>query len=349
VNLIFYSPRFYPLVGGLEKVVRVWAEELSAQGHEIMVITETAPTEPDSFPFSVYRNISWKEQVSLMKKAEAVVQFNVSLKGLPACLISGRPLIISHHTALFFPNGKTPWQQKLKRWVSDLLAKGNISCSSYIAGQFRTSAVVHSPYEAGLFVNHHKYRKPQSIVFVGRLVSDKGVDLLLNAFAAIMPSYPQALLTIVGEGPDRDALGAMANSLEAGERIDFKGKLSGQALVDVLNEKEIMVVPSRMEPFGTTVLEGLACGCRMIVSDQGGLPEAAGGLGRLFASGNPGDLVSALESELQHPRELVKAELETHLETHSVAHTARAFLKTIQQILATASMSGNTSIAGQSC
>jgi len=333
MNLVFYSPRFFPLVGGLEKVVRVWATAMQGLGHQVSVITDTPlADEKDEFDFKVFRHVSPIQQLQLFRKSDLVVCFNISLKILPIVKLAGCRLLISHHTALFYPGGKSSWKQRLKKWVSNHVAVLNICCSYYIAGQFVNASVVYSPFEKEFFFNYYSARKKNSLVYVGRLVSDKGVDVLLKAFSSLAQEIPALSLTIVGDGPEKISLEQMATDLGLSKLVNFLGSLSANEIVTLLNRQEIMVVPSRMEPFGTTVLEGLACGCRMIVSDQGGLPEAGNGWVKYFSSENVSDLMRAIREEIAQPAAHPIDEVDNYLAAYSVWNTALQFSRQLETI-----------------
>jgi glycosyltransferase involved in cell wall biosynthesis len=90
-------------------------------------------------------------------------------------------------------------------------------------------------------------------------------------------------------------LRAQVRSLGLEGSIQFAGHRGGEALVQMLNRHRIMVVPSVWEePFGVVVLEAIACGCRPVVARSGGLPDAAGALGRVFAKSDAGALADEL-------------------------------------------------------
>jgi glycosyltransferase involved in cell wall biosynthesis len=330
--LLFYSPRFYPLVGGLEKVVESWGNELVKKGVLVTLVTITASAEPDQYQFRVFRRPSFFKTLKLMREADLVVQFNVALKGLPVWLLSGRPLLITHHTLLYEPGTKAPFNQRLKLFVSNRLTTQNISCSRYIASQFKKAVVVQSPYNPQVFKNLQLDRKPGSVVFAGRLVTDKGVDILLNAISLLHGSVFSELI-IVGDGQEKQALEKLAASLNIAGRVFFAGKKKPEELVIILNQSELMVVPSVVEPFGITVLEGLACGCRMVVSNTGGLPEGAGGFAELFESGNVQALADAIRKTFNAPRAINQAELDKHLTGLTIEHTAARFLEEVKKSL----------------
>jgi glycogen(starch) synthase len=89
-----------------------------------------------------------------------------------------------------------------------------------------------------------------------------------------------------------------------------------------------MVVPSVMEePFGIVALEGLACGCRMVISKAGGLPEAVGRFARIFRNGDVAELSAALRYELVRNRsDEEDRNIKAYLSNFSPNATAKKFL-----------------------
>jgi glycosyltransferase involved in cell wall biosynthesis len=111
---------------------------------------------------------------------------------------------------------------------------------------------------------------------VRRLVPRTGVDVLLDAWATLGRDH--AALLVAGDGPEAERLRTRATANETA-RIEFLGRVGADALVDVYRAADVSVVPSRAwEGFGLVVLESLACGTPVLVSDEGGLPEAVLGL-----------------------------------------------------------------------
>jgi glycosyltransferase involved in cell wall biosynthesis len=272
-----------------------------------------------------------------MRKADRIIMFNVSLKGMPAWLLSGKALYLSHHTALWYENGPRPWQQRLKQWVANYMANKNCACSGYIASLYKSCEVIYSPFRSDVFVPGTAPRIPGSILFAGRLVSDKGADLLLEAFALLQkaPSSPhthtgsplkresegQPTLTLAGSGPDLPLLEQKVKSLGISRQVHFTGSLLQSELVRLMQTSQIMVVPSRMEPMGMVVAEGLACGCSMVVSNQGGMPEVGGNFCHYFESGNPVALAAALQKAFTNPLPVNAQELEAHLQQFTIKHS----------------------------
>ena len=332
MQIVFYSPRFYPLLGGLERVVQQYARELAALGDAVTIITDTPGVGDNSLSFEVLRCGSPLQQLRLMRAADVVVQFNASLKALPLCLLARSPWVICHQTLLRYPDGRATVRQKLKLWVSNHLAWNNIGCSSYVADQFDKCAVVLNPYDNKVFYDSQASRSPKSLTFVGRLVTDKGADLLLHALHLLHQRQVYFDVAIVGDGPERVALEALTNSLGLKERVAFLGALSGPALASILNSHHILVVPSRVEPFGIIVLEGLACGCNVVASNADGLPESGGGFTTTFTSGSVVALADAIVAARHLTAKPDSAGLKKHLQSCTTRHAALLFRDQISSL-----------------
>jgi len=101
------------------------------------------------------------------------------------------------------------------------------------------------------------------VVFAGRLIKDKHVDLLLKACEAASRSMPLDVL-IIGDGPERAPLEALAASLKMKGRITFAGAVDEDVLVSSVKAARVFVLPSTREGFSITTLEALACGVPVI-------------------------------------------------------------------------------------
>src|SRR6185295_13891083 len=104
----------------------------------------------------------------------------------------------------------------------------------------------------------------------------KGIDLLLPAFAQMRLKYSEAVLVIAGDG-DRNLLGelkAQAHQLGLGDEVLWVGFLQGQIKRDALADADVFVLPSYSENFGVAVVEAMACGVPVIVTDQVGIHPA---------------------------------------------------------------------------
>ena len=109
-------------------------------------------------------------------------------------------------------------------------------------------------------------RQPKvDVIYLGRLIDEKRVDLLLHAIAWLRRHRPGVCGLIVGEGPERAALEALASSLGLGDRVQFTGSLDTAQVYGHLKSASVMVLPSVREGFGIAVLEAQAAGAVPVV------------------------------------------------------------------------------------
>jgi glycosyltransferase involved in cell wall biosynthesis len=113
------------------------------------------------------------------------------------------------------------------------------------------------------------------VTFAGRLRVEKGVDVLVQAFARARERVPDARLSIAGAGPAEPAVRALIERLGLGDVAALHGQLGGEALERTLDRGWVHAVPSRWpEPFGLTATEAMMRGTAVVASDIGGLAES---------------------------------------------------------------------------
>lgn len=135
-------------------------------------------------------------------------------------------------------------------------------------------------------------------VCVRRLVPRMGIDGLLEAWSRTGHALPPgATLLLVGDGPLAEAYAERAREPELAGSVRLLGRIGDEALIDAYRAADVAVVPTlSFEGFGLVVLEAAACGTPTIVTDVGGLPEAAGPLDPSLIV--PGEDVDALGARL---------------------------------------------------
>jgi glycosyltransferase involved in cell wall biosynthesis len=137
-------------------------------------------------------------------------------------------------------------------------------------------------------------------VYAGRLSFEKGVDVLIEAVAAM----PEMTLDIAGDGPARAELESLVTQLAAGARIRFHGRLESEALKELLRGSSVAVVPSRWyENMPLAVLEAFAAGLPVIGTALGGIPELVrpGIDGAIVAPDDPQALGTAIAEFVSEP------------------------------------------------
>lgn len=320
MRILFVCHAFHPSVGGIESSARLLIREFLALGQDVRVVTHTRLGEAaESADCPVVRRPSLPTQARLAAWAEVVYQHNPSLVyALP--LLLRRRGAISVHTWVARTDGRLGWRDHLKRaWLARWPVIANsramaraLPMPSHLIENAYDDQVFH-PGDAGPF------EAREGAVFVGRLVSDKGACIAVQAIARLRALGRPLPLTLVGEGPERAALTEEGRRLGVADLIHFAGRLSPPEVATRLRRARYLLVPSLWEePFGIVALEGIACGCLVVASESGGLGDAVGGCGLLVPRGDAEALADALvrlESDANLRLQLV-ARRATHLQAH---------------------------------
>ena len=141
------------------------------------------------------------------------------------------------------------------------------------------------------------FRRP-TLLSVGNLVPLKGHDLVIPALRRL----PDMDVIIIGDGPERAALGALAQGSGVGDRVRFAGALAQQELRNYYGAADALVLASSREGWANVLLESMACGTPVVASSIGGTPEvvAAPEAGVLMAERTPEALADAVRRLFEH-------------------------------------------------
>lgn len=293
MRIFFYSTVFSPSVGGIETLVETLCRQFVELGHEVIVATETSGS--TDVPFPVVRQPNLYRFFKLLRWCDIHIQANVSLKAAWVWLIAPGKIIYQHNNVYQRDDGS----RRLVDRIKTLLARRapGIANSAYTADLTGADVTILNAYDDRTFAPRQKWReKDGDLVFLGRLVSQKGCFTLIDALGRLAERGRHPTLTIIGEGPDRGKLEVQADSRGLGHRVRFLGELRGRALAKELGRHRVIVVPSSYEePFGIVALEGLACGCIPVVSERGGLVDAISGHGFTFPNGDAEALAHLLD------------------------------------------------------
>jgi glycosyltransferase involved in cell wall biosynthesis len=339
VRVIITSRHFFPHIGGGETNAELLAREFVAAGLEVRVITQTPGDNTDAagkpFPFPVIRRPSVPALFRQYAWCQIVLQNGLSLRYAWPLSILRRPMVVRHLTWIKQPDQPMSWNSRLKMFV--LRFAKSISISRAIADHLPTdSQVIGNPYRWQLFRLVNGVARERDLVYLGRLVSDKGTDVLLRAICELRKSGIRSTATIIGTGPEQGTLQNLARELGIEDAVTFAGQIVGEPLVELLNAHQILVVPSLWEePFGVVALEGAACGCVVVGSDGGGLPDAIGPCGVTFPRGDHQGLSAVLAELLQNPGRLesYRAAAPAHLARHRADFVASEYISFLQKSL----------------
>jgi glycogen(starch) synthase len=328
VKILMVSYAFAPQVGGVESVGQLFAQRWAEAGHEVVVVTATKGSGADpNHPYIVIREPSFWKLWHLLGWADVFFQNNLTLRFFWPWVLRPRPFYLTHHIWIGSVHGAIPGVVAVKQTVAMLAT--NIAISSAIAkGLWAQSMVIGSPYDENRFwqVASCDVVRPKDFLFVGRLVSGKAVDVFLRALGRMRQEGLLFTATVAGDGPAREGAEAMTKELQLGDRLEFKGVVRDQALVETYRSHRVLVVPSRWEePFGVVALEGLASGCQLVVANVGGLPEAAGPTARIFPKDDWMALSEILKSLPNRQSDEKRALIKMHLRQHASATIAKRY------------------------
>lgn len=320
MKILLSSHRFSPSIGGIETCSLALAKAFSDKGHQVRVLTQTASSDAaDDQGCSVLRQPSRRQLLAAVRWCDIYYHNNISLNTAWPLLLAPRPWIVTTATWIRRRGGGEGFGERMKRLA--LRFAHNIYISQTIASHVgRPGTIIPNLFDNGTFRVLPHMERHRSLVFLGRLVTDKGCDILIDALARLRDTGFPLPLTIIGHGPEEAGLRSQVQQLNLTAQVTFTGPLRGTPLTEELNRHQILVVPSRWdEPFGVVALEGLACGCLLIGSSGGGLGDAIGPCGITFKNSDPADLTRAIREMIEQPeiaqrcREAAPAHLHRHL------------------------------------
>lgn len=111
--------------------------------------------------------------------------------------------------------------------------------------------------------------KKSDIIFAGRLIKEKNVEILIRAIPDVKKKIPDIKCCIIGDGPERVKLDKLVQELEIQNNVEFKGFMKDySSLISYMKSSEVFVMPSTREGFGIVVIEANACGLPVVVVDS---------------------------------------------------------------------------------
>jgi len=224
----------------------------------------------------------------LTRRYGKCIQCNSEGKGWPGSFLS---------LVLTFP----------RRWLAARV-KVNIAPTQHIARRTalpRTRVIPHGVPERSVLANAGTSANDGNVpyfAYVGRLVLEKGLPVLLRACAKLSENGYSFRLKIIGDGPERQHLENMTTDLDLRPRIDFLGSVPAESVPRLLNDAMAVIMPSIWEDVAPLVAyEQLMQGHLVIASDIGGLGEIVDGVGLKFPPGDANALTMCMRRVFEEP------------------------------------------------
>jgi glycosyltransferase involved in cell wall biosynthesis len=341
VKICLYTETALPTVGGQELVVDALAKEFANQGHDAVVLTpnprHALPTNDRRQPYRVIRHprflstrrfIDWY-QYALLKlhrtfPFEVLHCHSVHPCGYLGALCQDRlqaALVLTSHGGDIREGGARIQKPGAQDRAITALRRADavVSISGFTTQALRrlepSTRIVEIQNGVDLGTFDHPVSRPREldpriragryVLFLGRLHSRKGVDILLEAWAASLAKTDSSMmLAIAGEGGERDALADRARRLGILASVCFLGRVAGTSKTWLLQNARCGCIPSRdWEAFPLVVMEIFAAGKPMIGTRIRGLEDLIthGRTGWLVAPESPAELAAALlEMSVDH-------------------------------------------------
>lgn len=326
MRIALYTRVFPPAVGGMERFAADLAGWLVAAGHEVVVLTnESDNRAATKRAHPVVRNPTIPAALRVLRSADVAHVNGLSLRGIGLSRAARAPSVVTHagHQAVCPTGlawaadsrctagprpgpcaacparGTIGWAKVRAHWAGAAVAERNVTISQYLSRRLdlRDADVVYNPVSEHAFAGADAAPGVDGLVaFAGRMVAEKGVDLLLRAVERV----PEARLEVAGDGPLRPALKRLAHDLGIEGRVRFLGSVAFRAVADLYARAAAVCVPSRWdEPFGYAAAEAMAMGRPVVATPRGALIELlAGGRGFVAEDATPAGLAQALQHAL---------------------------------------------------
>jgi glycosyltransferase involved in cell wall biosynthesis len=322
---------FPPEVGGLESHVYWLCRGLAARGHEVDVVTSRSrPDLPEAevmdgvevwrTPLPARNTVGWALHAlgslprfaSLARRAD--VMHAQDIAAVVPCMVmrrvlGGLPFVTTYHTSHFLKRAHSPfWRPVFRRFLR--AAAHNLAASREIADvamEIAPGAAVES-LTNGVDTSRFRPKEPAlprttggryRIVVPRRLFEKNGVEYFVRAMPRILAQVDAEAL-LIGDGPERPRLEALAAQQGVADRLHFLGARPNAEMPALFSSADLAVFPSLMEATSVAALEAMACEVPVAASRVGGLPEIVDpSVGGLFEPADPESLARTVVQLLQ--------------------------------------------------
>ena len=306
---LIVTPRYLPLLGGMERECDLLARELRRRGWQPVIVTERLglrlPGREDAEGIRVHRMWSsprrsvWVQLWVALQLAALVLRYRrahfavVRTTTLPSLVVG----LLKRLRLVRFPTLVTAETGGAHDDVAALaarplfpVARSLVSTHDWLNGlcqanvdhlrEFGFPEQKITMIPNGVDTTPWKTAKPPSSVrrflFLGRVEPDKGIFELLDAFTAARRRHPDLTLTVAGEGPARSEMETRAAQLGAAEAVRFVGRVPYEGLGELFASHDCLVLPSYSEGMPLSVLEAAAHRLVLVITDVGDIRRLFG-------------------------------------------------------------------------
>ena len=300
----------------------------------LVTATRAEDFDDRTLPFRVLRQPNLRHLFRAIRSSDLVHVAGPALSPLVLGLLTNRPVVIEHHGfQAVCPTGQllieprnipcpghfmaghhfeclrcrsdNNWRASGKLWLLTFVrrflcarAAANIMPTEWLSRLISLPNAVSAPHgieTITLPIEPANPSYPPLIIFQGRLVTTKGLPVLLEAASILRAANREFEVLVIGDGPERTALQDLAEKLKVSSCIRFVGRIAAADLDSVIAKASMIVVPSiGGEVFGLVLAENMLRGLPLIASDLGCFVEVLGNTGLTFRVGNAIDLASQI-------------------------------------------------------
>lgn len=329
---IAFTTDYYPphIGGGVEAVVREVATRLAVSGHDVLVATLGRGDWPSD---EIMEGVRVRRFPSVRLDRLTGMEITVSLHALngmretledfgpdlvnahhqyftttPPALVAARrlaiPSVLTLHIATLDAFGG--WRGSVARLYGSTVGKGLVARADAVVAVSEAVArsaptrpgqivrVIPNGVDVERFYPDPARERGSHVVFIGRLIANKGPDVAIDAFEMVLERSPGATMAMVGDGPMADGLRRQVDERGLGEAVTFLGLQ--QDVSQILRRSDVFLRPSEVEGMPLTILEAMATGLPVVACDVGGVAEVvtSGVTGHMVSPGSAREVAGAI-------------------------------------------------------
>ena len=310
MRILVIASSYHPYKGGVETVVGDLVKGLNSQGDHAMIITNLWPKSlplfevlegtavfrvPMILPTQTGHNlVNWLKWLFTSVITSILVMcfkpqvINIQCVG-PNGYLGRRlgqtfqiPIVVSTHgertndsSGFYDSDLNLTMFNSLVDVASSVVCVSEVSAAETLKGiETRTASVRIIPNAITVTREKDECKERDiDIVFVGRMVKEKGVETLVRAISLLRNDFINIKVHLIGDGPCASQINTLISDVGLGNQITFLGQLERDAVSDELLRSKILVLPSRKESFGLVLLEAANAGCAVVATATGGIPS----------------------------------------------------------------------------